>query len=76
MSRCPYIYELDGIIITGKRGGQWRMPKREPKEKVACQEDPALPKEGRPEKGPRDKCPAKPQSRQKGNISRPRTLMK
>ena len=52
------------------------MPKREPKEKVACQDDPALPKEGRPEKGPRDKCPAKPQSRQKGNISRPRILMK
>ena len=23
------------------------MPKREPKEKVACQDDPALPKEGR-----------------------------
>ena len=33
---------------TGTAGVQWRMPKREPKEKVACQEDPALPKEGRP----------------------------
>ena len=63
-------------IVTGKRGGQWRMPKREQKEKVACHKTlPSLKKEDlRRARG--YKCPAKPQPRQRGNISRPRVLMR
>ena len=38
---------------AGTGGVQWRMPIREQKERVAYQEDPVLPKEGRPENGPR-----------------------
>ena len=52
------------------------MPKREQKEKVACHKTlPNLKKEDlRRARG--YKCPTKPQPRQRGNISRPRVLMR
>ena len=71
-----FLTAIDAITGTGRKEGIYGgKPERKKRMSPAIKPPPSLKKEDlRGARG--NKCPAKPQPRQKGNITRPRVLMK